>query len=89
MLSSRGRVRVLRVLLSAGELNISELVKRARLNHTAVDIHVEALKQVGLLEEKHFGRVRILKARLEDPRVQALKKAFEVFELYGGSRHAS
>lgn len=89
VLSSRGRVRVLKVLLAAGELNISEVAKRAKLNHTAVAIHVEALKRARLLEEKQFGRVRILKARLEDPRVQALKKAFEIFELYGGERRAS
>jgi hypothetical protein len=44
------------------------------------------LKEAGLLEERRFGRIRILRARLEDPRVQALKKAFELFELYGGGR---
>jgi len=88
VLSSRGRVKVLKVLMAAGELNISELVRRAGLNHSAALAHVEALKQAGLLEEKHFGRIRILKARLEDPRVQALKKAFELLELYGGGRRA-
>ncbi|MCX8204048.1 MAG: ArsR family transcriptional regulator [Candidatus Nezhaarchaeota archaeon] len=89
LLSSRGRVKVLKVLLSAIELNISEVAKRAGLNHTAVAVHVEALKRAGLLEEKQFGRIRILKVKLEDPRVQALKKAFEVFELYGGRGRAS
>ena len=88
VLSSRGRVKMLKVLMEAGELNISELVRRAGLNHSAASAHIEALKQAGLLEEKQFGRIRILKARLEDPRVQALKKAFELFDLYGGERRA-
>jgi DNA-binding transcriptional ArsR family regulator len=86
ILSSRGRVKVLKVLMSAGELNVSEAVRRAGLNHSAASAHIDALKEAGLLEERRFGRIRILRARLEDPRVQALKKAFELFELYGGGR---
>ncbi len=84
VLSSRGRVKVLKVLLDSVELNISEVVKRAGLNYTAAASHLDALKKAGLLEEKVFGRIRILRVKLEDPRVQALKRLFEVFELYGG-----
>lgn len=86
VLSSRGRVRMLRILLSVGELNISELARRAGLSHVAAALHVDVLKRAGLIEEKQFGRIRILRAKLEDPRVQALKKAFELFELYEGGR---
>jgi len=88
VLSSKGRVKMLKILLSVGELNISELARRAGLNHAAAALHINVLRQAGLIEEKQFGRIRILRAKLEDPRVQALKKAFELFELFEGGRYA-
>ncbi|RLF12233.1 MAG: ArsR family transcriptional regulator [Thermoprotei archaeon] len=84
VLSSKGRVKVLKVLLKSLELNISEVVRRSGLNYTAVASHIDALKEAGLLEEKTFGRIRILRVKLEDPRVQALRKLFDLFEVYGG-----
>ena len=36
ILSSRGRVKIIKVLAKEEELNISEIVKRVRLNHSTV-----------------------------------------------------
>jgi DNA-binding transcriptional ArsR family regulator len=37
--SSKGRVRILKILSEIGELNISEIAKRAKLNYTSTNQH--------------------------------------------------
>lgn len=59
LLGSRGRIRVLGVVSESGELNISEVARSARMNHSDVEGHLEKIKKMGLLREKHFGNIRI------------------------------
>ena len=59
LLGSRGRIRVLRVLTENRELNISEIGRRAGMNYTSVERHLEALTDMGLLKEKRYGKIRI------------------------------
>ena len=59
LLGSRGRIRVLRVLTESGELNITEVARRAGMNYTSVKRHLEALRGMGLLREKRYGKIRI------------------------------
>jgi len=62
LLGSRGRIRVLRVLAESGELNISEVARRAGMNYTSVNRHLTRLKGMGLLREKRYGKIRIFEA---------------------------
>jgi len=59
ILGSRGRIRVLRVLAESGELNISEVSRRTGLNYTSTERHLAKLKELGLLKEKRYGKIRI------------------------------
>ncbi len=78
--SSKGRVKVLKVLLEAHELNITEIVKRSELNHTVVLSHLEALVKAGLVIEKRFGRIRIFRINESDPRIKLLRELFKLDE---------
>ena len=49
VLSSYGRVKVLGIILSSGELNISEIARRSRLSHSSVARHLQALTVSGLI----------------------------------------
>jgi len=62
LLGSRGRIRVLRVLSEGGELNISEVARRAGMNHSSVEGHLERLRGMGLVREKRYGKIRIFEA---------------------------
>jgi DNA-binding transcriptional ArsR family regulator len=62
LLGSRGRIRVLRVIAESGELNISEVARRAGMNYTSVDRHLTKLREMGLLREKRYGKIRIFEA---------------------------
>ena len=59
ILGSKGRIRVLEVLTESGELNISEVSRRTGLNYTSVERHLMKLKEMGLLNEKRYGKIRI------------------------------
>lgn len=78
--SSKGRVRIIRVLAKAGELNISEIARRARLNYKATSSHLKALRNAGIIQEKRFGRVRIFRFKSENTKALALKQLVEAWE---------
>ena len=59
ILGSRGRIRVLQVLSESGELNISEVSRRTGLNYTSVARHLTSLREIGLIKEKRYGKIRI------------------------------
>ncbi len=77
--SSKGKVKILKILALEGELNISEIARRAELNHSSTLAHLKSLESIGIVEEKTFGRIRIFRFKEEDPRAKAIKQLFEAF----------
>jgi len=80
ILSSKGRVRILKILVGVGELNISEIARRAALNYTTTNQHLNALVEAGLIQEKDFGKIRIFRFREENQRAQAIKQLVNFWE---------
>ncbi|RLE89786.1 MAG: ArsR family transcriptional regulator [Thermoprotei archaeon] len=62
-MSSRGRARIIKVLAFEGEVNISKLVKSTGLSYPTVCSHLAKLKEIGLVDEVSYGRVRIFRIR--------------------------
>lgn len=78
--SSRGRIRILKELARATELNISELCRRVNLNHSSTKSHLDVLTKSGIIEEKKFGRIKIYRYRIEDLRARSLKSLFDLWD---------
>ncbi len=78
--SSRGRVRILRILSEIGELNISDIARRAGLNYTTTNQHLQLLEEAGLIKHKSFGRIRIFRYNEEDPKARAIKDLMELWQ---------
>jgi len=78
--ASKGRVKIIKILVKEEELNISEIVERCKLNHKSTLKHLQFLVEAGILQEKIYGRIRIYRIRIEDYRVKAIKKMIEVWE---------
>jgi len=72
---SKGRIRVLKALVEEGEMNISQLARRTGMNHTTVDRHCEKLRELGLIREKRYGKIRILEVDFQEFEVH-LKKGY-------------
>jgi len=77
LLGSKAKVRILRVLLEKEELNITAIAREADINHKTALRHLEDLKRVNIVSERVFGRVRVFRLNLNDPRVEALKALFK------------
>jgi DNA-binding transcriptional ArsR family regulator len=80
LLSSRGRIKILKELADSNELNISELCRRVDLNHSSTKSHLEVLLNSGLIEEKKFGRIKIYRYKIEDLRARSLRSFFDLWE---------
>jgi DNA-binding transcriptional ArsR family regulator len=75
--SSKGRVRILRILVEIEELNISEIARRAGLNYATTNQHLQALENAGLVRHKRFGRIRIFRFNEVDSRAKLIKELIE------------
>ncbi|UCF58257.1 MAG: winged helix-turn-helix transcriptional regulator [Candidatus Bathyarchaeota archaeon] len=75
--SSKGRVRILRILVEIEELNISEIARRTGLNYATTNQHLQALENAGLVRHKRFGRIRIFRFNEVDSRAKIIKKLIE------------
>ena len=78
--SSKGRVRILKILTKIGELNISEIARRTGLNYTTTNQHLQALEDHRLVRHKSFGRIRIFRLDEENPRARMVKELIEFWE---------
>jgi DNA-binding transcriptional ArsR family regulator len=72
--SSYGRVKVMSVIMKSGELNISEITRRAGISHSSVALHLDFLVRAGLLTEKRFNRIRIFRVNHANPYSAALER---------------
>ena len=77
---SKGRIKILKILAIEGELNISEIARRAHINHNSTRYHLNFLVKSNILQEKIFGRIRIYRFKIEDMRVRAIKTLFDIWE---------
>jgi len=71
--SSKGRMKILRILVEIGELNISEIARRARLNYATTNNHLSVLEDSGIVRHKNFGRIRIFRFNEESPRARMIR----------------
>ncbi|MEE9409766.1 MAG: winged helix-turn-helix domain-containing protein [Candidatus Heimdallarchaeota archaeon] len=79
VLSSRGRVKILKLLAELGELNISAISRTISLNHSAVKEHLRFLTEVGFIKEKRFGRILIYQFEENNILAKSLKQLFRIW----------
>lgn len=80
LLGSKARIKILKQLALNSELNISLIVSRTKLNHSSVLKHLNYLKEVNLVQEKKFGRIKIFRYRDENLKARSLKAFIEIWE---------
>ncbi len=74
VLSSGGRIRILGLLSQVEELHLTEIAKRTEQSYSATQRHLKDLAKASLVEERDYGRVRIFRLKLDDPRARMLKE---------------
>jgi len=80
ILGSKARVKILKVLALNEELTISLIIKKTNLNYSNVKTHLNRLKNLDLIQEKKFGRIKIYRFRIENIKARSLKTFIDIWE---------
>ena len=80
ILSSKGRIKILKTLIKNRELNISEIARQAGLSYTSADRHLEELKKQEMIKEKRFGRIRIFKINEKNKMMKIIEEFMKKIE---------
>ena len=73
ILASKRAIRVLSIAAECGELTITELVRKAGIDHLAGDSIVRQLVEFGLLIDEYQGRNRLIKPNFRSYQIQFIK----------------
>lgn len=77
---SRLRMRILKLLVQIGELNVSQIARRLGVNYETTFGHLQLLEDEGVLMHKTFGRIRLYRLNETSPRTKALESLLDVWE---------
>jgi len=74
ILSSKGRLKLLKTLLMREAANINTLIRDTGLPHRLVDKYIKDLVQAGLAVERRYERLRIVEIDYTNPKTLLLKE---------------
>ncbi len=78
--SSRIRVKILKILTQVGELNVSDIARRLKVNYTTTRNNLNILESEGMLLHKQFGRIRIYRLNERSEKTRASQMLLEAWE---------
>ena len=77
--SSKSRMKILKLINQLGQLNISDVARRLKLNFASTSEHLKVLESAGILEERSYGRVRMYRFS-ESPNAKVVVSLIEAWE---------
>jgi len=77
--SSKPRMKILKLIYQLGQLNVSDVARRLKLNFTSTSEHLKILEGEGILREYTYGRVRMYRFS-EGAKAKAVVSLIEVWE---------
>jgi len=78
--SSKLRMKILKVLVRMGELNVSEIARRMGVNYSMTDRHLKVLEEEGILQHRVFGRIRLYRFNQYSSKAKAVQNLIEAWE---------
>ena len=80
VLGSKLRVKILKILVQVGELNVSEIARRLGVNYNTTKNHLKILEGENILRHKEFGRIRLYRLNENSPQAKAIQSLINVWE---------
>lgn len=77
--SSKPRLKILKLLVRLGTLNVSDISKRIGLNYTATNKHLEILEAEEILMERTYGRIRMVRFNDASAKAKAVQVLIETW----------
>lgn len=78
--SSRIRMKILTILNNVGELNVSEIARRLKINYVSASKHMKILEDEGIIQHKMFGRIRLYRLNEQSSKTRAVQNLIDVWE---------
>lgn len=78
--SSKSRMKILKLIYQLGQLNVSDVARRLKLNFASASEHLKVLESEGLLEERTYGRVRMYRFNEGSAKAKALQNLLDEWE---------
>ncbi len=79
---SKARAKTIKILAENKTLNISAIIKLTKLNHKVVKSHLAFLTEVGIVEEKKYGKIRIFRFKEENVKARGIKNLINLIEKF-------
>ncbi len=77
--SSKPRMKILKLLSRLGALNVSEIARRINLNYSTTNKHLKLLEDEGVIQQRHYGRIRIYRFNEVSPKAHAVQNLIDVW----------
>ncbi len=77
--SSKPRMKILKLIYTLGQLNVSDLARRINMNYSATANHLKILEEEGILAVRVYGRVHMYRFS-DSERAKAVGELLEVWE---------
>ncbi len=78
--SSKPRMKILKLIYTLGQLNVSDVARRVKMNYSATAEHLKILADEGILQVRLYGRVRMYRINEGNPKAKAVQGLIEAWE---------
>jgi predicted transcriptional regulator len=78
--SSKSRMKILKLIYQLGQLNVSDVARRLKLNFASTSEHLKVLESEGILQERTYGRVRMYRFDEGSAKAKAVAVLIETWE---------
>ena len=80
LMASSCRLKILETLSKVGQTHVMDLVRKVNSTYTQVNRNLGILEKEGIVTSGHYGRMRIIRLRKDNPKTEAILKALEILK---------
>ena len=77
--SSKSRMKILKLIYQLGQLNVSDVARRIKMNYTSTAEHLKVLEAEGIIEKRVYGRVHMYRFS-DSAKAKAVAALIEAWE---------
>lgn len=77
---SKSRMKILKLIYQLGQLNVSDVARRLKLNYSSTSEHLKVLEFEGILQKRTYGRVRMYRFNESSAKAKAVQNLLDAWE---------
>lgn len=77
--SSKPRMKILKLLFRLGNLNVSDIARRIKLNYATTNQHLKILEDEQILQQRVYGRIRMYRFKESSQKAIVIQNLIEIW----------